>query len=297
MLSYDTSDLPIAICKSGEIVHYHPKKVKFVEKLDYKSYDLTDDEADEVYNAIRGTKDASYPAKALEYYEKAKADIAEKTGKAISSSSKFMVVPMDIPKQRQYIVLTGMAGSGKSCWTADYIGLYHQMFPDNKIFIISKKDYDEAFDEKYRALIKKGGMIRIILDEDFLMDETDVSDFKDSLVVFDDIENLTGAMKKKVYWLKDYLALTGRSNNIYLILCNHLAMNYRETRTDLGECDAVVVFQSGNKLYIENLLKKHCGLNKSQIADVFDLLNESRWCFVKKTVPSYIVTEHKVVLL
>ena len=115
--------------------------------------------------------------------------------------------------------------------------------------------------------------------------------------IFDDIENIRDKnIKKKVYQLKDDLSMTGRVNDTYILLANHLAMNYRETRSDLGECDGVVVFQAGNKLHVNNLLKTHVGLDPRQIDQIFETLKSSRWIFVKKTYPMYYVSEHSVFL-
>lgn len=297
MLSYEESDYPVALNKAHDIIYYHKKEVKDFEKLPYHKYKITEEEADEVYRAIRGTRDSHYPANAIEYYEKAKADLKERQGKILHSPSLLFMYPQDIPNQRQFIICTGMAGSGKSWWIGSYIRLYLQLFPNHKIYIFSKKDFDEAYDVQFRSEFKDKTIVRIPLDEAFLDSDLEASDFKKSLCIFDDIENIRDKLvRKKVYELKDDLSCTGRVNNTYLLLANHLAMNYRETRVDLGEADGVVVFQSGNKLHVNNLLKTHVGLDSRQIEQVFDTLKESRWVFVKKTHPMYFVSEHSVVL-
>lgn len=288
MLSYSPSNLPIAIDKSKKIVYYHPE-----EKTDYVQYDkydegLSQEEKDNVYKVINGHQESKFPGKALLYYQEAKKNHKSKIAKELSGID-FKPIPQEKENQRQFILVTGSSGAGKSTFTADYMVNYHKMFPNNPIFIFSKKDSDPAYDSL-------NFITRVPLDEEFVEMELDTDYLRDSLCVFDDIENIFDkAIKTKVYQLKDSLAETGRSFNIYMILCNHLAMNGNSTRKDLNECDAVVVFKSSSNYHIENLLRKYVGLDKNQITEIKDL--KSRWVFIKKDVPMYVVSENKVILL
>lgn len=294
MLSYKDSNLPLAIVQDrpgNQIIFYHPEKQTEYERLSGKKYNLSPEDEDIVYSILEGHKEAKYPARYLEYFEKAKDEFKQKLAKEIvvSPPGKLMIIPQEIENQRQFILVTGNSGAGKSFWTAMYMRMYHKMFPHNPIFIISKKDSDPAYDVL-------DFITRIPLDENFMDLELDTKDFEDSLVIFDDIENIIDKkIKKAVYDLKDNLSETGRSHGIYMILCNHLAMCGQTTRKDNNECDAVVVFKSSSKFHRDNLLKTYVGLDKKQITDVNEI--PSRWLFIKKSDPMYVVSENKVMLL
>ncbi len=294
MLSTRESSLPLAIIRNQSqdyIIYYHPDENKEVKRFPKQGFNLTDEEIDDVYRIVEGHKSAIYPEKYLAYYEKAKADYRLQKAKEyiVESPLQLFPIPQEIEGQRQSGLITGISGAGKSVFASQYAMLYHKMFPKNGVFLISKKDSDPAFEAlKF--------IVRIPLDEEFLECDMDTSDFKDSLVIFDDIENIKDKeIKTKVYKLKDNLAETGRSENVYLLTCNHVAMNGKETRVDLNECDFVVVFKSGSAYHNENLLNKYVGLSKPQIKKIFEI--KSRWYFVKKTDPMYVISENKIMLL
>ena len=162
------------------------------------------------------------------------------------------------------------------------------MFPEHPIFIFSKKEDDPAYD-CYKFVT------RIPLDEEFLETEMDVYQFRDSLCVFDDIENCPKGINEKVHALLDNLSETGRSENVNLVLCNHLSMMGNKTKRSLNESDSVVIFKNSSPYHVKNLLEKYVGLDKNQIQTIMNL--PSRWVFIKKDEPQYVITENKVYLL
>jgi len=294
MLSLKESKCPLALFATrgrSQIVYYHSKEEsEEPEHLDDPN--LTDIEIQAVYNTIKGTNANAFPAKAFEFYQKAKQDYLNKIGKEITlppaSGGKFEVIPTERANQIQFTLVTGKNGSGKSYWTGQYMNMYHKMFPENPIFIFSKKNEDEAYD-------CHTFVTRIPLDEEFLETELDVEQFRDSLCVFDDIENCKKGVNEKVHSLLDNLSETGRSNNIYIILCNHLSMMGAKTKRSLNESDSVVIFKNSSPFHVKNLLSKYVGLDCEQIATIMSL--PSRWVFIKKDEPQYVVTENKVFLL
>lgn len=294
MLSLKPSKLAIAInSKTREIVYYHPEEIKTYDKVPHLKYKIGQDEADRVYEVLEGSKDSKFPANALRFYEKAKEEFLAMKCKIVelpqNSDAEFLPLPLNVEDQRDFGNITGSSGAGKSVFTSKYIELYHLMNPSHEIYIFSKKDSDPAYDKfKY--------ITRVPLDETFLERGLDVPDFKNSLVIMDDIENIMDkSIKNEVYKLKDAIAETGRSINVNMILCNHLAMCGQKTKIDLNESNFTVIFKSSSKYHIENLLKKYVGLDKKQITDIIDI--NSRWVYISKTVPMYIVSEKKVMLL
>lgn len=206
-------------------------------------------------------------------------------------AGNFVVIPQMIEGQRQCTMAMGPSGCGKSYWTGMYIRGYHAMFPDNRVFIVSKKDEDPVFD-CYDFVQRVD-----IKDPSFLEDEPlGPKDFTDSLVVFDDCENISDRrVKEAVYKLKDNLSETGRSENVYLVICNHLGMNFHKTRIDLNESDGYVIYKNGSSYHSKRLLEQYVGLDKAQIRRI--LSSPSRWVYIQKNAPRYCVTENECFLL
>lgn len=296
MLSLKESKYPIAYYNTRgrpQIVYYHEEnQVEEPEQLEDDTEQLTQHEIDLVYKTIRGTASTMerFPLKALNYYQKAKQDYSQKQGKEITipAENKFTVIPKEIPNQIQFTLVTGKSGSGKSYWTGQYIDMYHKVFPENPVFIFSKKDDDPAYD-CYNYIT------RIPLDEEFMNTDLDTHQLHDSLCVFDDIENCPRGINEKVHALLDNLSECGRSENCYLVLCNHLSMCGNKTKRSLNESDSVVIFKNSSPYHVKNLLEKHVGLDKRQIDIVMS--QKSRWVFINKSEPQYCVTENKVFLL
>jgi chromosomal replication initiation ATPase DnaA len=92
--------------------------------------------------------------------------------------------------ERQCIYICGQSGSGKSYFTSNYVKQYKKQYPKNDIFVISSIDEDKSID-----ILKP---IRInVLNPDFLDDDISLEDFKDSLVIFDDIDVFETKIRKK----------------------------------------------------------------------------------------------------
>ncbi len=296
-LSYEESDYPIAI-GNGRVVYFHRRETK-PEKLDTDGYDITKDEADQIFDIIQSQKKgATFAHKHLRYYEDCKEEYLLGKGKSIilepdhkGKTSEWQIIPKEIENQRQDICVSGPSGSGKSTWTSKYMKIYHQLNPKNKVIIFSKKTEDPAYDSF--KFVK-----RIPLNDDFIDLELEPEDLKNTLCVFDDIENISKKeVKAAVYKLLNDVQETGRSMNINVILCNHVVMNGHSTKVSLNECDGMVFFESGSAKHRKNTLDTYVGLDKNQIEIVNNMLKKSRWVFINKSCPVYAVSETKIILL
>ena len=85
-------------------------------------------------------------------------------------------------KKRDCIYVAAQSGAGKSYFCTQYLKEYIKMHPKNPIYLFSYLDEDETIDE-----IKKINRFDIH-DKEFMDEELDPKDFKDSCIVLDDIE-------------------------------------------------------------------------------------------------------------
>jgi hypothetical protein len=301
MLSYSESDRPLAIVKHNnkplDVIYYNKDVQPRTEHVNRNNYVLPSD----YYNNRRymPNKEIANFNRRVEYGDIDDDDddelnnvINERINKNIKINTGTMqLLPREEQGQRQMVLVSGCSGSGKSTWTGQYILAYHSMFPKNRVIIISKKLEDPEYD-KYR-FIK-----RLDIDETLLQDQPlTAADFKDSLVIFDDIENITPTLlKSEVYRIKDDLIETGRSDNVYIILCTHLSMNGKETRRDLNETDTFVIFPGNSSPYqLKRLLINYGGLDIKEVDRIIKA--PSRWVAVFRHAPRHVVTENEIYLL
>lgn len=306
MLSFKKSEKPIAVIKGGDydkkIIYIHDN-IDNKNKIDVAYGDYIDADTfrdgrknlkmvdiNKIYRALQEGYDIE-DIDLAEYYQKAKKEVEIKNQKEFRlNDGELQILPSITKNQRECLYITAPSGAGKSTFTGKYLARYHKQFPENDIFIFSKKISDPAFD-KYDYIT------RIELDEEFINGEPlDCKNLSDSLCIFDDIENIPNKkIKEAVYKLKDNLLETGRSNNIYICICNHIAMNYKETRKDINESTGYVFFKNGNTYHIKRFLKDYIGIDPEKIKKLLDL--PSRWVMINKTYPMYAISENECFLL
>lgn len=307
MISFKQSNKPLAIIKGGdndgEFIYYHPeilaenqpkhKPSSYLSGEMFKKNrkNLKQRDIYKIYEAIDNDGDFSDDDEEIvEYYQKAKHEYKNKSPREIKIyDGVFQAIPDIEEGQRQAILISGPSGIGKSTWMSKYIKEYHADFPNNKIYFFSKKEEDPEID-KYKYII------RVLLDEEFLEGEPlDCKDLSNSLCCFDDIENLSDKkLREVVYKLKDNLLETGRSENIYLCITAHLAMNHKDTKITNNESTAFVFFKGGNVYHTKRYLKEYMGIGPKKIQELLD--QPSRWVYINK-FPMYCLTENKCFLL
>ena len=201
-----------------------------------------------------------------------------------------IIFPLPELHTRSTVFVSGPAGSGKSTFVAEYVKNYKLIFPKNDVYLFSKVKNDPAFDH-----IKK--MIKIPVDEKLMEDGVEAEDVKNSLCIFDDIDTLHDK-KVQVFIdkVRDDLLEVGRHKNVYMLNTGHQLLNWKKTKIMLMESSGVTFFpKSGGAHAIKTFLSKYAGLDKAQIDKVFKI--NSRWVFINKQYPMYIVSEHKIYLI
>lgn len=197
------------------------------------------------------------------------------------------VVNPDTERSISYI--TGASGSGKSTYIASYCKQYKKVFPKNEIYVFSALNEDESLD----ACKPK----RIMIDERMISDPLVVEDFKDSMVIFDDIDVISNKqLRESVYHVLNALLETGRHTRSSVCISNHLPTAGKDTRRVLNECHQVIYFpHSGSAKALKYLLTEYLGLDKASMSKIKKL--KTRWCCIFKNYPTIAMTEHNMWLL
>ena len=161
----------------------------------------------------------------------------------IEESHHFQLIP-DLNKKRDCIYVAAQSGAGKSYFCTQYLKEYIKMHPKNPIYLFSYLDEDETIDE-----IKKINRFDIH-DKEFMDEELNPKDFKDSCIVLDDIEMISEKkLKNKILDFFKKLLQVGRHFNTTVVFACHEVCNGNETKTILNECHSVTIFPkvAGNK--------------------------------------------------
>jgi hypothetical protein len=190
------------------------------------------------------------------------------------------------------IVRTYTAGpseSGKTTWNIALIKEIRRRHKKIKLYLFSQLSKDEDLD--------KLKPIRIKIDDEILEDPIAVSTFKDSIVMFDDIETIkVKKLKDEVSNLRDQCLSEGRHYNISVLCTNHQITDYKKTRNMLLECQYITFFPRSSGVYgIERLLKCYIGLGKDDIKKILSL--PSRWVTIWNRAPLCCLYECGMFLL
>lgn len=316
MLSFTRGDIPIAKIEGGE---FNNKILKIFKEEESDSDDEPDLESqypmdyidedyllklipgrnnrDKKFNKIEplkralASKDFIIPKDLKPYLSQAKTKINTNLKNELKlNKGELIPMPREIDNQVEFIYIGGPSGSGKSTYAGNYINFYKKMFPKNKVYLFSPKDEDPELD--------RNKINRIVIDEGLLEDPMTVDEFKNSLVVFDDIKSIIDKkLKKEVERVRDMLLNTGRSSNVYVITTNHQLTDYKETRDQINEASAITFFPGAlGHEQIKYVLGRKLGLQKDLINKILTL--PSRWVTLyKRSNPKYILHEKGAFLI
>lgn len=197
----------------------------------------------------------------------------------------FESIPNIRERQIDRLYVSGPTGCGKSTYCHQYVRNCLRMNPSMEFYIFSRLDSDES------SKLDELQPIRIIVDDDFAKMKIDISQFSNSVCLFDDIDvSASGEASKKAQKLLDQMLQVGRHNNINVIYANHMACNYKQTRLILAEANKIVLFpSSGDHRNVERVLKEYVGLSDDFIRQC--MRNKSRYILISKTAPMYVLTE------
>ena len=209
----------------------------------------------------------------------------------LSGNETFNPMP-NTSKERDVLYIFGQSGSGKSFYVYLYALNYKKIYKKNPIYVFSTLDSDKE------GLDKIKGIKRIALNKEFIDDEMiPMEEFKDSLVIFDDVDNISDkALKKKVWATMNTMLQTGRHFKISMAITFHVSAGGNDTKMIINEATAITYFpQTVGGRNLKYMLDGYLGLDKDQIKRIKKL--NSRWITIQKTYPKVILSEKECYIL
>jgi hypothetical protein len=213
----------------------------------------------------------------------------------MDNENKFEICPNDAKDdvgkpQRTVIYVAGPSGSGKSTLISSFINNYVSLYPRNEIYLFSKVRNDTSIKSKKK-------INNVIIDEKIITEPFESADFKNSLVIMDDIDTLKDKkIKDKLVALRDDIGETGRHDNCSLAITSHLIAKGKETSGIINEAQIVVIYLSSGCNY-NYYLQSKLGLNAKQIQKLKAISKNSRWTAIYRSFPQIILCQHCILFL
>lgn len=236
-------------------------------------------EYDRIYRLMKRRKK---PRKKDPVYENARTIKKQTTGKEFTLPvGRGQLLPIPNPNRMSTNLFTaGPNGSGKSTIISLWMKQYRKLNPKNKIYVVKRDSEDDpAF---------KGIRFRDISPDELLEEPIELEEIRNSLVVFDDTARISDKKVNQAVkaFMLDVLE-NGRKKGISVAVSNHLLADSGNTKTQLFECDILVVFPGSSNAQIKYVARAHVGMDKDQINRMLRL--NSRWVLISKSRPQYVL--------
>ena len=203
----------------------------------------------------------------------------------LQQDDKIEVVPTPTNER---IIIGGPAGSGKSYWAAMYARLWQKLHPEGIIHIFVR----QADDPAYEGI----DFEEIVVNSDILGQDLGIFDFVDTLVIFDDMDNLQDKdVIDYIHKLLNDLMACGRKQNIYVMYVTHIFKNRFKTQVALNESNKIVFFNGMGDRGNVGVLKDYAQMSKEEVNRLIAI--KSRWCCLERKRPRYVVHEKGIFLV
>jgi hypothetical protein len=198
----------------------------------------------------------------------------------------------NVMKERDVVYCSGMSGSGKSYYIKNFAQYYQKLYKDREIYVFSGIEEDSGSLDQIKNLKRVK-----IFEEGFLDSEFSLEDFKDSLVIFDDLEMINNKpLKTKIMKLQHSMLCGGRHKQISVCVANHSVANGAETKLILNEANTIVLYCKGlGKRVLKYVLDDYLGQDKATITKITHA--KSRWVAILKTFPMVCLHERGAFVL
>jgi hypothetical protein len=206
------------------------------------------------------------------------------------TDEKFQLVP-NTSRERNCHAIFGQAGSGKSFFCCEYIKEYIKVHPKRPIYLFTTITSDIG-------CLKDIKKIKIVeLNNGFADDNISMEELKQSLCLFDDIDNIRDKnLKKKLFQTLNDTLQVGRKFEIDVLITFHVATAGNDTKIILNECNSVSFnYRTFGNRALKYLLDAYLGLDKKQIERIRKL--DGRMITVLKTYPKLVLSEKELYIL
>ena len=276
----------------AEVIIPQNKKFSLVSRSWIKDKKLSNKEIEELKNGVNEDLRISQISEPLQQtYEELIRLIDDKLKTEMDFNDIENIHLFPIPqKYSERIYIPAPSGSGKSTFIGDYLKQIRIKYPKRKIVVFSRVPYDKPID-------RFSNLTRIVLDyEKFIEEPLAVEDFKNNILIFDDIDTiLNKSLVKYLRNFRDDVLEVGRHYGITAISTSHIIMNFSATRTLINEAQAVVLFPRGSSFQqVKGFLERYLGFSNQQIEFIKNL--PSRWLFIWKEYPKYLIYDKGVIL-
>ena len=194
------------------------------------------------------------------------------------------------PTKRSIFYIAGASGSGKSYIAKHLSEQYQKLFKGRPVYLVSKLKEDETLD----GMTEKPQRLNI----DKLVETplTDLEPLRESLIIFDDFDTLTGKDAKAVQQLIDDICIMGRHTITSILILSHHLSNFKKTRLCLTEATHFVVYpQSTGAHALNYFMKTYVGMGPEEVKTLKS--SGSRWVCIHKNFPIYYITETEAAMI
>jgi Cdc6-like AAA superfamily ATPase len=192
-------------------------------------------------------------------------------------------------KHNDVIVISGKKGSGKTELAKFMAYVYHEKFPRNRVIVFSGiKDLYNDLSWAIKVDLKEVEQEEQEKSRGDYSGIPDASEFRDSLVIFDDTEKMPNAkIEKMLYQLVNVLAQNGRNFGTNVICILHQVNKGLQSTTLLREADTFIIFPRSYDMNTFNTLIHHLGFSKEDAQALYAQKDE--WfILIHQTIPSYV---------
>lgn len=208
-------------------------------------------------------------------------------GREIQLESDERIEVMPGPKTDRLMV-AGPTGCGKSTFCAQWAKVWQALNPEKNVYLFARQEDDHAFDGLECE--------EIVVDDNILDRKLGIDDFVDSLVIFDDMDNLQDKkVSLYIHKLLDDLMACGRKKGCSVIYMSHLFLARDKTKIALSETNKIVFFPGPGIRQIKNVLKDYICMETPMINMLTNV--RSRWCCLERDSPQYLIYQKGVFLL
>ena len=303
--SFEKGQKIAKIYRRGKIIDEFLGYLRITEDQDSESEEEDDELMELIRNATLTKKEKRRLAEIInEKAKERKEPIPKNLDKFLQKQRTELELPQTHYLEQMHIKVPGSeratfyiparSNSGKTTWIANYLEDYLEQFPNNEVYLFSGVPKEEPAFEKFGKKVT-------VMDLEYFRDNPitkaeELSDFKDSMCIFDDINSIPDLRtKKSVITLRDVILQCGRHENVSCMVTAHQALDRGLTSYPIKESDYFVVFPQTNRQQTRSLLTKYADFTKQEVDRVLTI--KSRWVEINRNNPSFVLSSNIAYLI